>query len=323
MGTTGERVSTGRRNLRRGVVAGIIVFAVLAYVAVVLLYAAGGRGSDVQNRFLGVADPEVTTITFSPMAVIGLTQRIEVDARISPAAEFRDEDGVGITREIGFIITPVDGEQSFVVEEGSLLELTKSLTIVASSGAIENWPLDRYTAAVGVLAYVTDENGEKQVIPTEVKWEGFLTGWDFTVAEDYDNPVGTVDTADGRGDPVPAISIQANRSLSTIAFGVVLLGLLVVMPALVLFVAIRAFTGRRKVEATLTSWMGAMLFATVPLRTFLPGSPPIGSWIDYLIVLWVVVGLITGLVVYVLAWNRWGTPTPQLEDADADGGGGD
>lgn len=314
-------VSTGRRNLRRGVVAGIVVFAVLAYVAVVLLYAAGGRGSDISSRLTAAADPNVTTITLSPMAVLGVTQRIEVDVRVSPAVQYRETDEVGIAREIGVVMTPIDGEQSFAVEEGSLVALTKSATIVASSGAIENWPIDRYSAQIGVLAYITDETGEKLIIPTEVKWEGYLTGWDFTVVADYDNPVGSVDTADGRGDPLPSIVITAHRSLSTIAFGVVLLGLLVVMPALVLFVAIRAFTGRRKVEATLTSWMGAMLFATVPLRTFLPGSPPIGSWIDYLIVLWVVVGLITGLVVYVLAWNRWGTPTPQLEEADGDGGG--
>jgi hypothetical protein len=53
--------------------------------------------------------------------------------------------------------------------------------------------------------------------------------------------------------------------------------------------------------------MAAMLFATIPLRTFLPGSPPIGSWVDYLVVLWVVAGLVLGMVTYVLAWLRWGT----------------
>ena len=51
-----------------------------------------------------------------------------------------------------------------------------------------------------------------------------------------------------------------------------------------------------------------MLFATIPLRTFLPGSPPIGSWIDFTVVLWVVVGLIVGLAIYVAAWARWGHP---------------
>lgn len=53
------------------------------------------------------------------------------------------------------------------------------------------------------------------------------------------------------------------------------------------------------------SWMAAMLFATVPLRGFLPGSPPVGSWVDYLVVLWVIAGLIASLVIYVIAWLRW------------------
>jgi hypothetical protein len=302
-------------NLRRGIVVGVVAFAVLAYVAVVLLYASGGRGSEISGRFTSDADPAVTTVFLSPMAVVGVTQRVELDVLVRPAAEFRDTDGVGFTREIGIIFTPVDGDQSFTVDEGALIDATKAVTVVAATGAIETWPFDRYSAVLGILAYITDESGQKQIIPIEVKWDGFLPGWDFTVAADPTNVIGTVDTADALGQEIHAIDLEASRSGSTIAFGVVLLGLLVVMPVLVLFVAIRAFTGRRKVEATLTSWMGAMLFATVPLRGFLPGSPPIGSWIDYLIVLWVVVALITGLVIYVLAWNRWGTPTPHLTDA--------
>jgi hypothetical protein len=92
--------------------------------------------------------------------------------------------------------------------------------------------------------------------------------------------------------PLPSVVITATRSASTVAFGIVLLGLMAVTPILVLFVAISAYTGRRKVEPTLTSWIGAMLFAVIPLRAFLPGAPPVGSWIDYLVVLWVIVGLI-------------------------------
>ncbi len=105
---------------------------------------------------------------------------------------------------------------------------------------------------------------------------------------------------------LPSVVITATRSASTVAFGIVLLGLMAVTPILVLFVAISAYTGRRKVEPTLTSWIGAMLFAVIPLRAFLPGAPPVGSWIDYLVVLWVIVGLIAGLTIYILAWNRWG-----------------
>jgi hypothetical protein len=31
----------------------------------------------------------------------------------------------------------------------------------------------------------------------------------------------------------------------------------------------------------------AMLFALLPIRGFLPGDPPIGSWIDILVFFWV------------------------------------
>jgi hypothetical protein len=32
--------------------------------------------------------------------------------------------------------------------------------------------------------------------------------------------------------------------------------------------------------------------------------PPIGSWVDYTVVLWVVIGLATALGLYVVAWWR-------------------
>jgi hypothetical protein len=42
-----------------------------------------------------------------------------------------------------------------------------------------------------------------------------------------------------------------------------------------------------KLELSVASWMTALLFALIPLRGFLPGSPPLGSWIDVLVFFWV------------------------------------
>jgi hypothetical protein len=47
-----------------------------------------------------------------------------------------------------------------------------------------------------------------------------------------------------------------------------------------------------------------MLFAVVPLRNFLPGSPPTGAWIDQTIVIWVLLGLAVAMVIYIVAWYR-------------------
>jgi Zn-dependent protease with chaperone function len=62
--------------------------------------------------------------------------------------------------------------------------------------------------------------------------------------------------------------------------------------------------GRTSFLPPFGTWFAALLFAVVPLRNFLPGSPPPGSWVDQAIVLWVLIGLITAMSLFVLAWWR-------------------
>jgi hypothetical protein len=45
------------------------------------------------------------------------------------------------------------------------------------------------------------------------------------------------------------------------------------------WVAIPMLLGRTSFLPPFISWYRAMLFAIVPLRNFLPGNPPLGSWI--------------------------------------------
>jgi hypothetical protein len=52
------------------------------------------------------------------------------------------------------------------------------------------------------------------------------------------------------------------------------------------------------------TWYAAMLFAVVPLRNFLPDSPPTGAWIDQTMVIWVLLGLAVAMVIYIVAWYR-------------------
>ncbi|MBN9171290.1 MAG: DUF4436 family protein, partial [Microbacterium sp.] len=58
----------------------------------------------------------------------------------------------------------------------------------------------------------------------------------------------------------------------------------------------------------------------------MPGSPPIGSWVDFTVVLWVIGALIVGLAIYVAAWLRWSgqgpapSPAPAALDSVADSG---
>ncbi|RFA12374.1 hypothetical protein B7R22_16400 [Subtercola boreus] len=161
----------------------------------------------------------------------------------------------------------------------------------------QKWPFDTYRAELTTFAF-TGEGDGRITVPTDACLDDSVPGWQLHTNR-VDLTGYSVTTADG-DTSLPTVEIVATRPASTVAFGIVLLGLMAVIPVLVLFVAISAYTGRRQVEATLTSWIGAMLFVVIPLRTFLPGSPPVGSWIDYLVVLRVIVGLVTGLTIYIL-----------------------
>ncbi len=59
----------------------------------------------------------------------------------------------------------------------------------------------------------------------------------------------------------------------------------------------------KRIEATIFSWLGAMLFAFPALRSAVPGAPPIGAAIDYFAFFWaetmVALCLLTILVTYI------------------------
>src|SRR5690606_11139007 len=96
--------------------------------------------------------------------------------------------------------------------------------------------------------------------------------------------------------------VLISRSFSTVAFALVLTASLVLMAVIALTVSLSVLRGARRMELIFLGWIAGMLFAVPALRNFLPGQPPIGSWVDFLIVLWVVVSLIVSLAMLVLAW---------------------
>lgn len=263
---------------------------VALYATVVGLYAGSG---DIVGS--GGAEPSGDTVALSltPEKMDATTNRLTVSILPTQDENGAVTNGLIAHRAFGVLVSAVAGSKATQFAEGDLISPIE--TSLVMDGQIENWPFDRYTVRSIMTALQEDSAGESNPLPTTVQpSKRGIPGWDITVSE---TPL---------GDGVNAVDISVSRSGSTIAFGIVLLTLMVIIPALVLVVAILVLRGRRKVEVTTLGWMGAMLFATIPLRNFLPGSPPIGSWIDYLVVLWVLAALVAGLVIFVVAWIRRG-----------------
>ncbi|HEY5117303.1 MAG TPA: DUF4436 family protein [Nakamurella sp.] len=93
-------------------------------------------------------------------------------------------------------------------------------------------------------------------------------------------------------------------------FGLSLVVVLIMLPITCWIVGLKLYREDRLFEAGFLGWIAAMLFATIPIRNFFPGSPPPGSWVDVLVTLWVVVALTMALVIGMAAFIRHRRPGP-------------
>ncbi|MFG6492216.1 DUF4436 family protein [Microbacterium sp. P03] len=288
-----------------GLVAGFVVL----YVAVVLLYAVTSRPatdglpSEVPDDGIG--------LTLQPQSVSAAGNRFAMTIDLTSPGPLDDGDG-RLSEPVTLVVTENDGPRLF---EFPAHTLTSSVSVdLVTHGYVELWPFDRYSVVTTIVAGA-GTGDDIEAVNAYLAGRGGVPGWSIQIEPEKRGATATVNGIDT---PVDSLVITASRSGATIVFGIVLLSLMVAMAVLVLVVTVTVLRGRRKVEPSLMSWTAAMLFATIPLRNFLPGSPPIGSWIDFIVVLWVIAGLVAGLVIYVVAWLRW---SPRLragkDDADA------
>jgi hypothetical protein len=175
-------------------------------------------------------------------------------------------------------------------------------TTVEAHGDVGNWPFDTYsTEPISADAFVGSGESIKKV-PARVEVTGELDGWDVSVNRVHDPAALPTQRGSDNGNVV----ITLKRAKGPLIFDLGICLVLIALPTLALLVAIPMALGRRKFLPPFATWYAANLFAIVPLRNILPGAPPPGSWIDQAIVQWVLIGLVTAMSLYILAWVRQG-----------------
>ena len=161
-------------------------------------------------------------------------------------------------------------------------------------GEAIRWPIDQYTTDPIQAEWLVGAGDTSHYERVRVEVEGVVDGFDII-------PTRIGDGGSSRPDDV---IITLKRSRAQLLFDIGICLVLITLPAVALFVAIQMVTRRRPFLPPFGTWYAAMLFAVVPLRNFLPGSPPTGAWIDQTIVIWVLLGLAVAMVIYIVAWYR-------------------
>jgi hypothetical protein len=277
--------------MRLGIV-GVVVF-IAAYVASILLYVNDGMGHPHQ---VAESPPSSggTKVTVDVEDIQSDNSLLVANYNVSPGSELLDPVTHNLKEDLSLVVTSVVSASKHTWSKGTLPDVFRVSVTVA--GDVADWPFDRYYS--GPIAVRLLVGAAQEPVTPKVTMVDRLLGWKVHVAHVNDTDV------------LSPYRVDLYRSRSTVAFGVVILGVLIALAGVALFVAIQTARDRRKFQPPMTTWYAAMLFAVMPLRNALPDSPPFGSWIDVTIVLWVVVVLVISMVIYISCWWRHLRPDP-------------
>ncbi len=239
------------------------------------------------------ADDSVVQVHLEKLDTVA--NRLTVNALVYPKDSLYDKNFGVLTTDAAVRLYP-DNDLGDLQYPAGKAPAQVSTTIVAH-GDPGNWPFDSYKTEVIAADVFTGSGENREKVPARMGVTGKLDGWDATVTRVHDPD-------DPNPDVLDDVTITLQRSKGPLIFDFGICLVLIALPVLALWVAIPMALGRTSFLPPFITWYAAMLFAIVPLRNILPGSPPFGSWIDQAIVLWVLIGLVVAMTLFLAAWWR-------------------
>ncbi len=306
-----------RRRLRRLAIVWIVValISALLYALVVATY----RDSTVPPDRPTVTKQDSITVYAQPTKVNPADGIANMDISLAAPFALTGADSQ-LDDKLDLLLFSATGTKIMTFPRGTpSLALNDETTVRFDGDPYAAYPLDQYNSGVGVLAKVDAPTGAVWY-PVELALWGDVPGW--RIASDSqssftDSPVPINDSPTDASESVPAdsaafVGLSVKRAGSTIAIVALLSVALIAVAVLAVVIAYAVSRRVRRPEATLAGWFAALLFAVIPLRLNMPGAPPIGVWIDFLMFMWVVLALMLALTVFVLTSLRF-SPRPELQ----------
>jgi hypothetical protein len=257
------------------------------YISLIALYADTVEGVAAANLTDEVDTVARSTATLTVEEMQSNYSAVVANLAVSPGSELLDPVSHRLSDDLVIRVrssaTPSAREYTKGVLPGVF---PVPLTL---AGHVERWPFDLYhSGPIEVQLFRgSGTQNPPELIP--LKFIDHLSGFKVSATKAGEHQV---------------YRLNVRRAESTALFGIVVCGVLIGIAVLGLFVAIQTLRNRRKFQPPMTTWYAAMLFAVVPLRNALPGSPPFGAWIDVTIVLWVIVALGAAMLLYIVCWWR-------------------
>jgi hypothetical protein len=251
------------------------------------------------------------------------TDRIGADLLITFGSELTECNPIcGLSKDLALLVSP-STKSKIELPRGTPAGFAIPIELFLE-GTPYTYPFDSYVSRMFIQAVSTAQDGSALAVPlvTEILVPDGFAGWRIQLG--YPALEGAVDPGaflqadveselSADSDPYPHVMnggqtwayMSIERALSTQIIALLVLTLMVILAVLAVVASRDVQTGRRSSEGLgMAGWLTGSLFAMPALRALLPGSPPLGSWIDILVFFWVEIATMIALATFVIFWLR-------------------
>jgi hypothetical protein len=212
----------------------------------------------------------------------------------SPKGSFLSPDGATLARDLDLYIASATGKNVHEFKKGKRMNPVEAVVEIYD-GEPMDYPFDSHTAELTFFfepaAVKGGETGGTETIPVAVELHGSVAG--LRIDAEY---------AKENAPDHPIIEVSVQRATTAIFFSVFIMVAMWALTFGVVFLVFRVFAGHRKIEISMFSFLGALLFAFPALRNSQPGTPPIGTLSDFIAFFWAEVIIALSLLSVVICW---------------------
>lgn len=310
-------------------VAVIIVFAV-ALVLVLNIYKGEGEKRSASISDIGEKDPNHIEVDVKLVSIDPNKGDVVARMEFLPKGHFTTDEGATLSRDLKLFVNSANGKQELEFSKGKRMN-PMEVVVNMYDGLVTDYPFDKHSAylefyflpgkesgkdekkteapkspeatatpAPAAGEEQKKEEGEKKpaaaekdedIIPIGVDFVGSITGFkiDASKAKDSD-------------EDLVGIDMTITRAATTKFFSLFVMAMMWGLTISVLLLTLSCVLRGRKVELAMFSFTAALLFAFAAVRNAQPGTPPIGTYSDFISFFWAEVIIALCLVVLVFTW---------------------
>jgi len=307
----------------------IIGFAV-ALVLVLNIYKNEGERRSASVSDIGEKDPNHIEVDIKLVSIDPNKGDIVARLEFLPKGHFTTDDGSTLARDLKLFVNSATVKQEMDFPKGKRMNPTE-VVVSMYDGLVTDYPFDKHkgylelyflpgkvsakdekkteaaklpeataTPAPATGEEQKKEEGEKKpaaaekdedIIPVGVDFEGSIPGFKIDAAKSRDSDEDLV-----------GIEMTIARASTTKFFSLFVMVMMWGLTISVLLLTLSCVLRGRKVELAMFSFTAALLFAFAAVRNAQPGTPPIGTYSDFISFFWAEVIIALCLVVLVFTW---------------------